>query len=740
MPDAVALADLGRAALGVLWLPVAAWTALALAVEAALRLTRAEAAVGLPVRGAALAALPLSVAVPAAVGAWAPETAAAVARFAPPAVTWLPEVVVGGGAAPALAVAAPPLHLVVLGALTVLAAVASGAALVRLGGGAARLRRARRRLVPAPPEVAAALGRARGRLGVGRPVAAVTTAPGVAPFTVGWRRPVVAVPADLGGAALDVALAHELAHVRRSDYAWHAAQRALVSAFAWHPLAWALGRGLDLDRERAADAAVLAACPGRRRTYADLLLRYASLPAPPLAVGAGRGDSFLKTRIDAMTTPLSPVRARRLARRGRIAGLLTLALAAGLAATTAPTTDAPTLPPALSAFSDSTQAAIESVEVQAPAAAPATVTVTLKPGYGRAVAEAVAAEARYPDGDDRLVVRYEGGAVERAVALRGAASLESNAPAPPDPPTVDGEVLSLNSDLAEYVDVRRLPDGRASLDVALKGGATNADAEALADQLLRRGGVARVRVVLSDGRVVERGGVETGRLLAPPDTTDEVYELPDVMPELIGGLAALQERVEYPEFARRAGIEGQVVVQFVVTETGGVVDPVVLRSPHDMLTEASIAAVRGLRFEPGREDGEAVPVRFAVPVTFRLPGSDTPTESSARAERFPNARLTFSGLVPSQFRDDTALFDDMLVASGQIVRERNPALPDGAQATVRFRLDSEGRLVPTSLETDSPNDALGGMTRGLVGTLVYPAAPDLAGRSFELTTTYVRGD
>ena len=111
---------------------------------------------------------------------------------------------------------------------------------------------------------------------------------------------------------------------------------------------------------------------------------------------------------------------------------------------------------------------------------------------------------------------------------------------------------------------------------------------------------------------------------APPpprdieDQDEGWVDFAEVQPELIGGLAALQARVDYPEMARRVGIEGQVVVQFVVDERGNVVDPVVLRSPNDLLSEAAIKAVQESRFTPGQQRGRPVKVRFAVPVTFRL--------------------------------------------------------------------------------------------------------------------------
>ena len=96
----------------------------------------------------------------------------------------------------------------------------------------------------------------------------------------------------------------------------------------------------------------------------------------------------------------------------------------------------------------------------------------------------------------------------------------------------------------------------------------------------------------------------------------DVFDVAEVQPELIGGLAAI--RPVYPEFARRAQIEGTVVVQFVVDERGAVVDPFVVRSPSDLLSQAALDAVRTVTFTPGQQRGRPVKVRFAVPVTFRL--------------------------------------------------------------------------------------------------------------------------
>ena len=111
----------------------------------------------------------------------------------------------------------------------------------------------------------------------------------------------------------------------------------------------------------------------------------------------------------------------------------------------------------------------------------------------------------------------------------------------------------------------------------------------------------------------------------PPPSADEAIEdevatfLPvEDMPQLIGGLESLYEQVVYPEMAKQAGLEGKVIVQFVVDREGRVQRPVVLRGVHALLDEAALEAVRGLRFHPGRQRDRPVPVKMSLPITFKL--------------------------------------------------------------------------------------------------------------------------
>ena len=99
---------------------------------------------------------------------------------------------------------------------------------------------------------------------------------------------------------------------------------------------------------------------------------------------------------------------------------------------------------------------------------------------------------------------------------------------------------------------------------------------------------------------------------------DEIFVVVENQPKLKGGMRALQEEVDYPDFAKKAGIEGRVFVQFVVDENGNVQDPRVTRGVHKLLNKEAIRAVKKMKFEPGRQRGKPVKVQMSLPVSFQL--------------------------------------------------------------------------------------------------------------------------
>jgi len=75
---------------------------------------------------------------------------------------------------------------------------------------------------------------------------------------------------------------------------------------------------------------------------------------------------------------------------------------------------------------------------------------------------------------------------------------------------------------------------------------------------------------------------------------------------------------EYPEEARRARIEGVVILEAVINIDGTVGEIEIIRSAHKSLDEAAIKAVKQYRFIPGKINGKPVRTFFTVSITFTL--------------------------------------------------------------------------------------------------------------------------
>ena len=106
------------------------------------------------------------------------------------------------------------------------------------------------------------------------------------------------------------------------------------------------------------------------------------------------------------------------------------------------------------------------------------------------------------------------------------------------------------------------------------------------------------------------------------------------MPQFPGGDVALmnyvRDNLKYPEEAMKAGVQGRVVVRFVVKANGSVASPEIIRSVSpDLDTEALRIVGEMPRWTPGSVDGKPVDVQFALPVTFRLKGDDAASKPAA---------------------------------------------------------------------------------------------------------------
>lgn len=108
-------------------------------------------------------------------------------------------------------------------------------------------------------------------------------------------------------------------------------------------------------------------------------------------------------------------------------------------------------------------------------------------------------------------------------------------------------------------------------------------------------------------------------------STDDsfIYDVVEEMSEFPGGMEKLMEyikaQIRYPDTAQRAGIQGRVIVSFVIEKNGAVSHPEVIRSVHSELDAEAIRIVSSMpKWKPGKQNGVPKRTRFTVPVAFRL--------------------------------------------------------------------------------------------------------------------------
>lgn len=106
--------------------------------------------------------------------------------------------------------------------------------------------------------------------------------------------------------------------------------------------------------------------------------------------------------------------------------------------------------------------------------------------------------------------------------------------------------------------------------------------------------------------------------------TGEVFTQVEIMPEYKGGLEAmfqfLGENMEYPVHSKEKGLEGKVLVKFVVNKKGGIQDVEVVKSPADDMSEETIRIIQAMPdWEPGYMNDKPVNVQFVLPILFKIP-------------------------------------------------------------------------------------------------------------------------
>jgi TonB family protein len=128
--------------------------------------------------------------------------------------------------------------------------------------------------------------------------------------------------------------------------------------------------------------------------------------------------------------------------------------------------------------------------------------------------------------------------------------------------------------------------------------------------------------VEQDDIVTMEGEVEASAQESP---ADDAFDVVEQMPVYPGGAEALLEflnqNVQYPEEAEKAGIQGRVIATFVVEKDGSVSNAKVVKSVDPLLDAEALRVISAMpKWKPGKQNGKVVRVRYTVPLSFHFDG------------------------------------------------------------------------------------------------------------------------
>ena len=150
---------------------------------------------------------------------------------------------------------------------------------------------------------------------------------------------------------------------------------------------------------------------------------------------------------------------------------------------------------------------------------------------------------------------------------------------------------------------------------------------ALAEYAQRTGNEEPLKVSIKKPATIDEiqavGYAPTPKANDPSAEQDEIFQVVEEQPMFPGGMQELmtflQTNIRYPKEAQARGLQGRVVVQFVVNKDGSICEENVVKSVDPQLDAEALRVVRSMpNWTPGKQRGEAVRVRFTLPVTFRL--------------------------------------------------------------------------------------------------------------------------
>ena len=167
-----------------------------------------------------------------------------------------------------------------------------------------------------------------------------------------------------------------------------------------------------------------------------------------------------------------------------------------------------------------------------------------------------------------------------------------------------------------------------------------------------------------------------------PGTPDNpIFEVVEHMPEFTGGgmpalMEYLSKNIKYPEAAMKKGIQGRGIVQFVVEKDGSITNVKILRGIDPELNKEAVRVISAMpKWKPGTQKGEAVRVKYTVPVMFRLTENNTQVKYAPIESKIDE--MVVVGYAPEEatYPEEVTVFE---------VVEKMPEYPGGMSAMMEF--------------------------------------------------------
>jgi len=497
----------------------------------------------------------------------------------------------------------------------------------------------------------------------------------VAPFS--WMHTIVLSRIDYEECNPSI-LAHERGHIRL-HHSWDIVFVEVLTALQWfNPVVWLLRRDLRTIHEYEADASVLSSGSDVSQ-YIQLLMRKA-MGTKACTLANGINNSTIKKRINMMLVNKSPRRnSLKLLALLPIVGI-TLALNAETVTDFVYKNDEP-----------QKQVPVKKGKRNA----------TIKTGSNQGVNVIEIVE---PKSDDELKV-YDTTLGESEPNM---AVLILNTKKKGEEP-----LLIVDKKIATIEQVRALPrDAVASVGTMREEAAISSYGEKA------KYGALIITTVKHQKEIYNEQ-------ISQPDVFDKVDEAPQFPGGMAGMMQYLSSNIRYPEDAREAGTQGRVIVSFIVEKDGSISNAKVAKPTYSSLDEEALRVVSAMpNWMPGKQNGQAVRVKYSVPVSFRLgnkeatnvKGTDTPAESAEGMTGIDeNGRLIVNGKEVKRYLFELPTDNQLLRAIGNIMindPEHFDYEIDGVPVSVKDMKEKKSPLNPiksieyVQKDSEHPKDRL----------------------------------